>query len=144
MLVRDFRSVVFVLPASVEDRWEDLSVRRRVASQLVGNQLQRWPLLVFQYLAKEALSGSPVAVARDQNIKNVAVLIDRSPKIMTFAADRDEQFIHVPDVTESTLLSPQSTSIRWSKLAVPGSNGFVGYGDATLSEKVLHIRESSE
>ena len=41
------------------------------------------------------------------------------------------------DVAESTLSSPQSTSIGWSKLAAPGSNGFVGYSNATLSEQVL-------
>ena len=35
---------------------------------------------------------------------------------MTLAADRDERLIHVPDVAESTLSSPRSTSIRRSKL----------------------------
>ncbi len=61
---------------------------------------------------------------------------------MAFAADCDEHFVHVPDVAESTLSPPQSTSIRWSKLPAPGSNGFVGYGDATLSEKVLDIAKA--
>ena len=37
---------------------------------------------------------------------------------------------------------PQSTSIRWSKLSAPGSNGFVGHRDATLSEKVLDIAKA--
>ena len=50
--------------------------------------------------------------------------------------------IHVPDVAESTLSLPQSTSIRWSKLPAPESNGFVGYGDATFSEKVLDIAKA--
>ncbi len=61
---------------------------------------------------------------------------------MTFAADCDEHFVHVPDVAESTLSSPQSAGIRWPKLAAPGSNGFVGYGDATLREKVLDISKA--
>ena len=117
-------------------------MRSPIASQLVGDELQRWPPLVFQHLAKEALSGSPVSAACDQDIKDIAVLVNRSPKIMTFAADRDEQLIHVPDVAESALSSPQSTRIRWSKLPAPGSNGFVGYGDATLSEKVLDIAKA--
>ncbi len=124
------------------DGWENLSVRSRIASKLVGNELPGWPPLVFQDLAKEALSGSPVSVACDQNIQDVAVLVHRSPTIVTFAANRDEHFVHVPDVAQATLSPPQSTSIRWSKLPAPGSNGFVGYGDATLSEKVLDIAKT--
>ena len=92
VLVRDFGSVIFVLPGLVGDGWEHLSVRSRIGSQLVGNKLQRWPLLVLQHLAKEALGGSLVSVACDQNIQDVAVLVHRSPKIMTFAADCDEHF----------------------------------------------------
>ena len=46
------------------------------------------------------------------------------------------------DVAESTLSPPQSTSIRCSKLPAPGSNGFVGYGDATLREKIFDIAEA--
>ena len=81
-------------------------------------------------------------MACDQNIEDVAVLVRRSPKIMTFATDCDEQLIHVPDVAEATLSSAQSTSIRWSKLPAPGSNGFVGYGDARLSEKIFDIAKT--
>ena len=142
VLVRDFRSVIFVLPSSVGDGWEDLSVRGRIASELVGDELPGRPLLVFQNLTKEALSGSLVSVACDQDIEDVAILVHCSPKIMTFAADRDEHLVHVPDVSEATLSPPQRAGIRWSKLAAPGSNGFVGYGDATLREKVLHVAEA--
>ena len=141
-MVRDFSSVVLVLPGSVCDGWEDLSVCSRIASQLVGNKLQRWPLLVFQDLAKEAFGSFPVSVACDQDIEDIAILVHRSPKIMTFAADGDEHLVHVPDVTESTLSPPQSAGIRWSELAAPGSNRFVGYADAALREKVLDVAEA--
>ena len=90
VLMGDFSSVVFVLAGSMGDGWEDLSVGGRIASKLVGNELPGWPPLVFQDLAKEVLSGPPVSVACDQNIQDVAVLVHRSPKIMTFAADGDE------------------------------------------------------
>jgi hypothetical protein len=45
----------------------------------------------------------------------------------------------VPDVTEAALSPPQSAGIRWSELPTLGSNSFVGYGNAPLSEKVLDI-----
>ena len=117
-------------------------MRSRIASKLVGNELPWWAPLVFQHLAKEALSGSLVSMACDQNIQDVAVLVHCSPKIMTFAADGDEHFVHVPNVAESTLSSPQSTGVFGSKFPAPGSNGFVGNGDATFSEQVLDIAKA--
>jgi hypothetical protein len=117
-------------------------VRRRIAAQLVGDELQRWPLLVFQDLAKEALGGSLVSVAGDQDVEDVAILVHRSPKIMAFAADRDEQLVHVPDVPEPTLSSPQSAGVFESKLPTPASNGFVGYSDATLRQQVFHVAKA--
>ena len=124
------------------DGWKDLSVRSRIAAKLVGDELQRWPLLVFQHLAKEALSGPLVSVACHQDIEDIAILVNGSPKIMTFPSDGNEQLVHVPDVPEATLSPPQSAGIRWSKLPAPGSNGFVGYGDAALREKVHDIAKA--
>jgi hypothetical protein len=98
--------------------------------------------LVFQHLVKEALGGSAVSPARKQDIEYVTVLIDRSPEIVALAADRDEQLVHMPDVTEPTLSPPQSTSIYWSKLPAPGSNRFVGHRDAALGEKVLDVAKA--
>ncbi len=142
VLVGNFGPVVFILAGSMGSGWEDLLVGRRIASKLVGNELPWWAPQVLQNLAKEAFGGSPVSVACDQDMQDVAVLVHRSPKIMTFATDCDEHFVHVPDVAESTLSSPQSTSKGWSELAAPGSNGFVGYGDAPRREQVLDISKA--
>jgi hypothetical protein len=98
--------------------------------------------LVFQHLVKETLGGSAVSPARKQDIEYVTVLIDRSPEIVALAADRDEQLVHMPDVTEPTLSPPQSTSICWSKLPAPGSNRFVGHRDAALGEKVFNVAKA--
>jgi hypothetical protein len=39
---------------------------------------------------KKALGGSPVSVACDEDIEDVAILLHCSPTIMPFAADHDE------------------------------------------------------
>jgi len=39
-----------------------------------------------------------LSVACDQNIQSVAILVHRSPKMMAFAAGRDEHFVHVLNV----------------------------------------------
>jgi len=140
--VGNFSSVVFILASSMVDGWKDLSVGGRIASKLVGHELPRRPPLLFQDLAKEALSGPLVSAAGDQDVEDIPVLIHGSPKIMTFTADRDEHFVHVPDVTESALSAAQSAGVFGSKLVAPGSNGFVGYLDATLGKKVLDVSKA--
>ena len=47
VLVRDFSSIVFVLRDSMWDGWKDLSVPSRIGTELVGDQLQRWPPWCF-------------------------------------------------------------------------------------------------
>ena len=81
-------------------------------------------------------------MACDQDIEDTAVLVHRFPRIMTFTADCDEHFVHVPDVAESTLLSPRRAGAFGSKFPAPRWNGFTGHGDATLREKVLDISKA--
>ena len=82
VLVGDFSSVVVVWSGSMADGWADLSVRHRIASQLVGDELQRGPPLALQDLAKEAFGSFPISVACDQDIEDTAILVHRSPKIV--------------------------------------------------------------
>jgi len=44
-------------------------------------------------------------MARDENIQGTTVLIHHSPKITPLAADRNEQLICMPDLTETTLVT---------------------------------------
>ena len=46
VLVGDFSAVVVLWLGSMGEGGEDLSVRRLIASQLVGDELQGWPPLV--------------------------------------------------------------------------------------------------
>ncbi len=41
-------------------------------------------------------------MACQQDVEDIAILVYGSPKIMTFAADGDEQLVHVPDVAAAT------------------------------------------
>ena len=94
--------------------WENLSVGGRIAAKLVGHELPGRPPLVFQHLAKEAFSGSLVSAVCDQDIEDISILVNGSPKIMAFAADCDEHFVHVvqPDGMADDLGWKAMTSIQ--------------------------------
>ncbi len=62
-LVRDFGAIILVLLGAMDYRWHDAAKRRRIASQLVGDQPSRHAALTFQQLAKKAF-GSPAVSTR--------------------------------------------------------------------------------
>ena len=88
----------------------------RVASQLVGDPLEWRSALPLQQLAAEAPCRSGAPVARDWNIQDVSILVDRSPGIAPLAANRDEDPIHMPDVAKPTLATAQCTCVGGAEL----------------------------
>ena len=58
-LMRDFRSIVLVLPGAVNDGRHDRAVGGRIAAQLVRDQTVGRPALSFQDRAKEVPEGPP-------------------------------------------------------------------------------------
>ena len=95
-LMRHLGTIVRVSVRAMSDGRHDRSVRSRVAAQLVGDQPPRLTLLALQQLA-EKTCGSPTVTTRlDEEIEDVALLIDGAPEIVPLSLDGDEDFVQVP------------------------------------------------
>ena len=140
--MRDFSAVVFVLAGSVYDRLKHLSMSGRIAAKLVGHELPGWFPLMLQRLTKEPLSSSVISLLGHQNIDHVPVLIDRSPQITTLTSDRQEQFVNIPDVAQSSLLSSQRAGIVGAELVTPSPNRLIGDDDTSLGEQVFDVAKA--
>ena len=57
---------------------------------------------MFQHLTKEAFGGSTISTSRDENVNYISTLINCPPQVMSLAADRDEEFVNVPGVAQSS------------------------------------------
>ncbi len=66
-LVRDFGAIIFVQLGAMDYRWHDAAKRRRIASQLVGDQPSRHAALTFQQLAKKAFGSPAVSTRLDED-----------------------------------------------------------------------------
>ncbi len=113
-----------------------------IAPEFVGHELPGWFSLVLQRLTKEPLSSSVISLLGHQNIDHVPVLIDRSPQITTLTSDRQEQFVNIPDVAQSSLLSSQRAGIVGAKLVAPSPNRLIGDDDTSLGEQVFDVAEA--
>ena len=106
-LMRNFRSIVLVLRRAVRDRWHDGAVGRRVAGKFVRDQSSRLTALPFQQLAEKARGRTPIAPGLDQDVDDVAVLVNGAPEVLPPTLDVHEQFVQVPGI-------PQASSDRKS------------------------------
>jgi hypothetical protein len=98
-LVRHFRSIVRIDVIDVCDGRHDRAMSGAIASEFVGDQPSRFTALAFEKTAEEAYRGFLVASPLDQNINRVAVLINRTPKIVLVTLNRDKHLIKIPGIT---------------------------------------------
>ncbi len=117
-------------------------MRCAVAAQLVCDQPPGFASLSLQELAKEALGRTPIAARLDENIDQVAVLVDGAPEILPLTLDPHEDFVQVPRVAEATLLSCETACVLRSELPTPLADGLVGDADPPLSEEIFDVSEA--
>ena len=138
-LVGDFGAIVLVTFRAMDYRWHDAAKRRRIASQLVGDQPTRHAALTLQQLAEEPFGGLPITARLDENIDHVTILINGTPKILPPALDRDEDLVQVPRITEAALPTLQASSVLRTKLEAPKPDRFVRNRDAALRQQFLNV-----
>ncbi len=61
----------------------------------------------------------------DEDVDDVAILIDGTPEILPLSLDGDEDLVQVPCVSQATLAALQSTSVFRPELVAPKSDGFI-------------------
>ena len=103
----------------MDDGWHDCKVSGAVASQLVGDQPVGHAALTLQQFAEAPFGGFPITARLDENIDHVTILINRTPKLLTFASDRDEDLVQVPRIAEATSPTLQASSVLRTKLEAP-------------------------
>ena len=110
-LVRDFGAVVRILSRAVDHRRHHRAARRRVTTELVGDQPARDTALAFQQLPEEPYRGATISTRLHEDVQHVAVLIHRAPEILLAAVERDEEFVEMPRVALLTAPAPQRLGI---------------------------------
>ena len=127
---------------TVLDTTHDFPLGSGVAGQLVGVDHSRDILQPFEQLSEELLGRMFAASALDQDIQNIAVLIDSSPEVVRLAVDLEVHFIQVPLVSRFWATMFQLIGVRLAKFQTPLSDGFVGQHDPTLGHDLFDITET--
>jgi hypothetical protein len=81
----------------------------------------------------------PVATTLDQDLENLALVVDGTPQIHVLARDPDDHFVEMPAITRSRTAPLQSPGDRRSELEHPTANALVGNVQPALGKQLLNI-----
>jgi len=98
--------------------------------------------LAFQQPAKEAFGRTLIATGLNKNIDHVSVLVNGAPEILPLTLDIHEEFIQMPNVTQSALSSPEPSGIFGPELPTPLPDGLAADCDPALCQEVFNISQA--
>jgi len=110
-----------------------------VRAQLVGRHLFRREALLAEQLAHEPDSCALVSSALNQDLEDLALMIDRAPQVHMPAGDPDDHFVEMPAITRSRTAPSQSPGDRRSEFEHPTANALVGNVEPALGQQLLNI-----
>ena len=105
---------------------------------MVGSVVSRHS--VKSQLASGAAGGCAlVPSALNQDLEDLALMIDRAPQVHMPAGDPDDHFVEMPAVTRSRTAPSQSPGDRRSEFEHPTANALVGNVEPALGKQLLNI-----
>ncbi len=134
-----FRPVVQALVLAMLDAREYVPLGRPVARQLIGDQHARHKRKTLEQLPQEFHGCPLIAPPLDQNVEDVAVLIDRAPQVLLRAVDADEHLVQVPLVARTRASPTQRVRVGLAEFLAPLAHRFVGDDHPALGEQLLHV-----
>ena len=75
----------------------------------------------------------------DQDLEDLALMIDRAPQVHMPAGDPDDHFVEMPAITRSRTAPSQSPGDRRSEFEHPTANALVGNVEPALGKQLLNI-----
>ena len=115
----------------------ELSLRRAVAGELIGDHDTGWPHLPLQQLAQQPLGGALVASALDQDVEHDPGLVHGSPQPVLYPGDFEHNLIQMPFVTNSRQAATDLVGEMLAEFARPLPHGFVADDDAAGRQQLL-------
>jgi hypothetical protein len=117
----------------------EMSEGSAVGAQLVGRHPGRREALFAEQLAHQLDGRRPVATTLDQDLEDLALVVDGTPRIHVLARDPDDHFVEMPAIARSRTVASQAPSDRRSEFEHPTADAFVGEVEATLGKQLLDI-----
>ena len=141
-LMGDFGLVVGVAAGVVDHARHDDPVRGAVAPKAIGDEAVRDTAAPLEQLAKELRGGVAISAGLEQDVDELAVLVDGPPEVLTLAADCHEEFVQMPRVADWPRPTPEPPCVGRTEGLAPVPDGLVRHCDGALGEDVFDVAEA--
>src|ERR1700719_4896182 len=125
-LVRILRPIVFSQALLMVAGKPEMPEGSAVGAQLVGRHPRRREALFAEQLAHQLDGRRPVATTLDQDLEDLALVVDGTPQIHLLARDPDDHFVEMPAIARSRTAPSQSPSDRRSEFGHPAAIALIG------------------
>jgi len=117
--------------------------RRSVRSEAIGDDGFRNEALVLEQFPQQFQRCLLVPAFLDENIQDLAFLVDRAPHVHSLAANPHHHLIQMPH-TIGTMASLANVGRDGRpELVRPAANGFVGHIDPAFGEQVFDVSSTT-
>ena len=111
---------------------QDFTFGSSITLQFISDN-HAWHILYsFEELTEKSFRCLFVASALDENVEHVAILIHRSPEIVSLPTDGEEDLIHMPRVATTRATTAQFIGRGLTKFQTPLPHSFRGHDDPAL------------
>jgi hypothetical protein len=141
-LMRVFYTVVQIAMLAMFDSRENLSLRRSVALEFVGDEHARHVRQPFEELAEELLRCPLVTSALHPDVEHVPLLIHRPPHIVPFTFNGEYPLVEVPLVAGPRTAATELIRILLSEFAAPFANRFRAHDYTAFKQEFFNIAEA--
>ncbi len=141
-LVGVFGPVVQVAALAVFHTGQYLPLGSAVTGELVGDE-HAWDIrAALEQLAEELLGGTLVPAVLDQDVEDMAILVDGAPEVMALPIDLEENLVEMPLISWSSTTAAELIRVRLAEFATPLPHRFVGHDDPTGEEELFDLSET--
>src|ERR1700730_12646583 len=132
-------SIVFSQALLMVAGKSEMSEGRAVGAQLVGRHPRRREALFAEQLPHQFDGRRPVSTTLDQDLEDLAFVVDGTPQVHVLARDPDNHFVEMPAIARPRTAPSRAPSDRRSEFEHPTANALVGEVEATLGKQLIDI-----
>src|SRR3954447_20555593 len=138
-LMRVLGAVVHAQPLFVPTGQTKSLERSAVGAELVRDRQLRRKSVLAKQLAHQPHSCPLVPARLDQDVENLAPLVDGAPQVHAYSCNAHRHFIEMPSIPWSRLALPQSAGEKRTELQHPAPDRFIGQVEPTFGKKLLDV-----
>src|SRR6201981_3112528 len=137
--MRILRPIVFSQALLMVAGKSEMPEGSAVGAQLVARHPGRREALFAEQLAHQLDGRRAVSTTLDQDLEDLALVVDGTPQIHLLARDPDDHFVEMPAIARSRTARSQAPRDRRSEFEHPTANAHVGDVEPAFGKQLFDI-----